>query len=182
MRTSKAGRPGVSRSRRPAANDGDNAGRAAKISLVSAVLVAVIGALGTIAVAVINKGSGGAAGSSTTASAAPAAGAAMPLPTCTTCTTGTTFPEQAGTGGAAAFRNPLAFAGKGQRLAALQPVAVVCRFFQPDAPPSVAPGWWYLIASPPWSRQYYAPANSFLNGDPPQGPYLANVDSGVPVC
>lgn len=179
MRTSKSGRLGNPRSLRRAAEDTDGTGHtAARISLVSAVLVAVIGAMGTIAVALINKQSDSAPTTVGTATAA----ISMPLPTCTTCTTGRTFPEQAGAGGAAVFRNPLAFGGRGQRLAALQPVNVVCRFFQPDAPSSVAPGWWYLISSPPWNRQYYAPANSFLNGDQPQGPYLTNVDSGVPVC
>ncbi|MGH8349213.1 MAG: hypothetical protein ACRES5_22045, partial [Pseudomonas sp.] len=63
-----------------------------------------------------------------------------------------------------------------------QQVEVVCRFHDPNAPASVQPGWWYLIASSPWNRQYYTVANSYLNGDPPEGPYLTSVDNGVPVC
>ena len=106
----------------------------------------------------------------------------MPLPTCATCTSGKTFPEQASTGGAATFRDPRAFRGKGNRVDVLQAVEVVCRLYDPDAPPSVRPGWWYLLAGPPWNRQYYSPANSYLNGDPPEGPHLTSIDSGVPVC
>jgi hypothetical protein len=59
---------------------------------------------------------------------------------------------------------------------------VICRFLDPNAPVSVKPGWWYLIDSPPWNRQYYTVANSYLNGDPPQGPYINTVDKGVPEC
>jgi hypothetical protein len=119
--------------------------------------------------------------SSTHASTAPPV---MPLPTCFTCTTGKTFPEQVSPAsmGARTFRNPLAFGGEGRRVNPGQRVQAVCRYQQLDAPASVQPGWWYLIASSPWNRQYYSPANSYLNGDPPDGPHLINVDSGIPVC
>lgn len=43
-------------------------------------------------------------------------------------------------------------------------------------------GWWYLIASSPWNRQYYTVANSYLNGDPLEGPHITTVDNGVPEC
>ncbi|MEW2255313.1 hypothetical protein [Streptomyces sp. NPDC047869] len=43
-------------------------------------------------------------------------------------------------------------------------------------------GYWYRIASPPWSDTYYAVANTFLNGDPPEGPYSHDVDEKVPDC
>jgi hypothetical protein len=108
----------------------------------------------------------------------------LPLPTCLTCTTGKTFPERVWPKGMGArtFRNPLGFGGEGKRVKPRQRVQVVCRFQQQDAPASVYPGWWYLIASPPWNRQYYSPANSYLNGDPLEGPYIATVNNGVPVC
>jgi hypothetical protein len=32
-------------------------------------------------------------------------------------------------------------------------------------------GYWYRIASAPWSNGYYSPANTFMNGDPYGGPY-----------
>jgi hypothetical protein len=108
----------------------------------------------------------------------------VPAPTCLTCTTGKTFPQRVGprSMGARTFRNPLAFGDEGPRVKPRQRVRVVCRYLQADAPPTVQPGWWYLIASPPWSRQYYSPANSYLNGDPFNGPYRAEFDNGVPVC
>jgi hypothetical protein len=97
---------------------------------------------------------------------------------------GKTFPEQVSPAsiGARTFRNPIAFGGEGKRVPPRQRVQVVCRYQQLDAPASVQPGWWYLIAAPPWSRQYYSPANSYLNGDAFECPYIANVDNGVPVC
>jgi hypothetical protein len=105
----------------------------------------------------------------------------MPPPTCTTCIAGSkTFPEQASTGGAATFRDPRAFLGRGVRVSPLQQVEVVCQFYDFNAP-SVRPGWWYLLAGP-WRRGYYSSANSYLNGDPPEGPHLTPTDNGVPRC
>jgi hypothetical protein len=43
-------------------------------------------------------------------------------------------------------------------------------------------GYWYRIASPPWNDRYYAPANTFMNGDPWNGPYTHNTDLKVPNC
>jgi hypothetical protein len=108
----------------------------------------------------------------------------MPLPTCRTCVTGKTFPVRVGprSSGARTFRDPLALGGEGDLVKPRQRVWVVCRFHDPHAPASVGPGWWYLIASPPWRRQYYSPANSFLNGDPAKGPYDTVVNRNVPVC
>ncbi|MGH3771962.1 MAG: WD40 repeat domain-containing protein [Pseudonocardiaceae bacterium] len=96
---------------------------------------------------------------------------------------GKTFTEQAGgVSEKHTFRDPLRFAGSGPSVAGGQLVEVVCRFYDPNAPASVKPGWWYLIASPPWNRKYYTVANSYLNGDPPGGPYVTPVDNGVPTC
>src|SRR5437870_2538917 len=159
----------------------DLASGATRLGLISGIIVALIGGTATILAAVV------ATHRSITPPnpAPPTTGqpeAAVPLPTCATCTSGKTFPEQASTGGAATFRDPRAFRGKGNRVDVLQAVEVVCRLYDPDAPPSVRPGWWYLLAGPPWNRQYYSPANSYLNGDPPEGPHLTSIDSGVPVC
>lgn len=43
-------------------------------------------------------------------------------------------------------------------------------------------GYWYRISSSPWNNSYYAAANTFLNGDPPNGPYSHNTDFAVPDC
>jgi hypothetical protein len=109
----------------------------------------------------------------------------MPVPNCPTCYLGgKTFTEVAsGDGSHPTFRNPLLFGGPGPAVQPGKTVEVACRFFQPNAPPSVKhDGWWYLIASQPWNRHYYTVANSYLNGDPPEGPYITNVDNGVPEC
>jgi hypothetical protein len=54
--------------------------------------------------------------------------------------------------------------------------------FDPSIPSVKPDGYWYKIASAPWSNAFYAPANNFLNGDPFNGPYSRNTDWGVPDC
>ncbi|MGH3872464.1 MAG: serine/threonine-protein kinase [Pseudonocardiaceae bacterium] len=112
--------------------------------------------------------------------------AEMPQPSCASCGPGgTTFTQQVHTSnpaGTNTFQEPRGFGGQGPRVLPGQQVQVVCRFFDPNAPITVQPGWWYLVDSPPWNRQYYTPANSYLNGDPAEGPYRTDVDERVPVC
>lgn len=164
---------------------GDGLSVAEKISLRTALIggaATVLAAVLTVVVAaLINNGS------SSTApipSPQPEALGPMPPPTCPTCISGgKTFTQEAGEGTPRpTFRDPRAFKGKGPSVQPGQQVEVVCRFHDPNAPASVQPGWWYLIASSPWNWQYYTMANSYLNGDPPEGPYLTSVDNGVPVC
>lgn len=161
----------------------DGPSSAAKITLLSALIAALIGGTATVVAALISNGSNS---TPPPASASPQPGAPdeMPLPTCPTCISGgKTFTQQAGEGNLRpTFRDPRAFKGKGPSVQPGQQVEVVCRFHDPNAPASVQPGWWYLIASPPWNRQYYTVANSYLNGDPVEGPHLTSVDNGVPVC
>ena len=92
-------------------------------------------------------------------------------------------PEQAGAGGARTFANPYTLAQPGPPLRPNQRVQVECRVYEPQ-PRSVTPdGFSYLITSPPWSNRYWAPANSFWNGDVPgRKPYTHNTDFSVPVC
>jgi hypothetical protein len=120
----------------------------------------------------------------TLAAASPLQASEMPTPDCPTCISGgQTFTEHAaGDSLKPTFRDPRAFKDQGPPVQPGQQVEVVCRFHDPQAPLSVQPGWWYLIASPPWNRHYYTVANSYLNGDPPQGPPATDVDNGVPVC
>ncbi len=42
--------------------------------------------------------------------------------------------------------------------------------------------YWYRIASAPWNNEWYAIANTFLNGDQPGGPTEHNTDFAVPDC
>lgn len=109
---------------------------------------------------------------------------AMPPPTCPTCGAGgKTFTEQSSLGSPKpTYRDPRTFTGEGPSVQPGEQIEVVCRFLDPNAPASVQPGWWYLIASPPWNREYYTVANSYLNGDPPGGPFVTDVDTQVPVC
>jgi hypothetical protein len=90
--------------------------------------------------------------------------------------------EQAGAGGARTFVVP-AGADEGPRVRPNQHVTVACKVYKPE-PESVMPdGYWYRLASPPWRGRYYAPANSFWNGDRPgHRPYTHNTDFAVPDC
>lgn len=93
-----------------------------------------------------------------------------------------TYSEQAGTVGARTFSKP-AGAIEGPRVSANQHLLVSCKVYDPE-PESVRPdGYWYRLASTPWNGRYYAPANSFWNGDlPGKKPYTHNTDFGVPNC
>lgn len=72
--------------------------------------------------------------------------------------------------------------GVGPAIAYRQVVQVSCKV-KDGTIKSVNPdGYWYRIASPPWNNAYYSPANTFLNGDPPNGPYSRNTDFSVPDC
>jgi hypothetical protein len=91
--------------------------------------------------------------------------------------------EQAGAGGARSYANPQALSGEGVKLTPMEYVRVSCKVYSPD-PSSVVPdGYWYRLTSPPWNGRYYAPANSFWNGDVPgRKPYTHNTDKRVPDC
>lgn len=179
-RRSRSGRM-AQRTRGNEANENDGQHVAAKIGLLTALLVALIGATATIVAALISTEP-----SPDSPSPAPAhqVSTEMPRPTCPTCYTGgLTFTQQANFGTPKrTFQDPRAFRGIGPEVQPGQEIEVVCRFHDPNAPLSVQPGWWYLIASPPWNRQYYTVANSYLNGDPPEDPSRTPVDNGVPVC
>lgn len=97
---------------------------------------------------------------------------------------GKTFTETVASGkGARTFTDPYSMDETGLTIPFLQPVQVPCKVYSPIAP-SIGPlGYWYRIASPPWNNHYYAPTNSFLNGDPPHGPYTGkDIDPAVPEC
>jgi hypothetical protein len=63
-----------------------------------------------------------------------------------------------------------------------QTVKVSCKVKDTTVPSANPDGYWYRIKSPPWSDRYYAIANTFLNGDPPDGPYTRNTDFRIPDC
>lgn len=82
--------------------------------------------------------------------------------------------------GARTYTDPYGPVGEGPRVDNGRSVQISCKI--------VAPGdrtvgvYWYRIAEPPWNDQYYSPANSWLNNDPPEGPYTSVVDAAVPYC
>jgi hypothetical protein len=73
-------------------------------------------------------------------------------------------------------------AGEGPAIPAGKRIRVSCRVYDPSIESVNPDGYWYRIASAPWNNDYYAPANTFLNGDPPHGPYRHNTDFAVPRC
>ena len=93
-----------------------------------------------------------------------------------------TYAEQQGHRGANTFTNYHNASGMGAKVPAAAWVDVTCKVYDPFIT-SVSPdGYWYRIASAPWNNQYYAAANTFMNGDPWSGPYTHNTDMAVPDC
>lgn len=94
-----------------------------------------------------------------------------------------TWPEQQGSLGANTFRNPYNASGMGVKIQPYQWVEVSCKVYAPQIVSANPNGYWYRIASPPWSNAYYAVANTFWNGDiPGQKPYVHFTDWAVPNC
>lgn len=85
--------------------------------------------------------------------------------------------------GAATFTDPYSVDEQGPKIPFLQQVQVPCKVYSPVMPSIGPQAYWYRITSPPWNNHYYAPANSFLNGDPPHGPYTGkDIDPTIPDC
>jgi hypothetical protein len=94
-----------------------------------------------------------------------------------------TWREQQGSLGANTFRNPYNASGMGVKIKPYQWVEVRCKVYAPQIVSANPNGYWYRIASPPWSNAYYAVANTFWNGDiPGQRPYVHFTDWAVPNC
>jgi hypothetical protein len=94
----------------------------------------------------------------------------------------TTFSEQEGHNGVHTFTDYNNASGLGPDISAGQTVQVSCKVLDGTIASSNPDGYWYRIASSPWSDGYYAPANTFMNGDPWNGPYTHNTDFAVPDC
>jgi hypothetical protein len=80
------------------------------------------------------------------------------------------------------FTNYHNASGLGPAIASGQWVQVSCKVYDPTIASVNPDGYWYRIASSPWSNSYYSPANTFMNGDPYGGPYTHNTDFAVPDC
>lgn len=90
--------------------------------------------------------------------------------------------EQEGHYGVNTFTNYHNASGMGVRISAAAWVEVSCKVYDPTITSVVPDGYWYRIASSPWDNGYYSPANTFMNGDPWNGPYTHNTDWNVPNC
>lgn len=162
----------------------------AKIGLIATLVAALIAGAATVLVAVINNDDREPTsrepplpvGSPAVVGSPPVK---PPEPTCPTCAPGgMTFTQQVNSGnaeGTTSFRNPYASSGSGPRVRNGQRVEVVCRL-RALGGGTLTSGWWYLIDSPPWNREFYTPANSYLNGDPVEGTSDSAVDYRVPEC
>lgn len=80
------------------------------------------------------------------------------------------------------FLNNHNASGLGPPIVAGQSVQVSCKVYDPTILSVNPDGYWYRIASSPWNNAFYSPANTFLDGDPPDGPYTHNTDFNVPDC
>jgi hypothetical protein len=94
----------------------------------------------------------------------------------------TTYTEQEGHFGANTFANYQNASGEGAKVAAAMYVQVSCKVYAPSIGSASPDGYWYRISGSPWNNQYYAVANTFMNGDPWGGPYTHNTDFNVPDC
>jgi hypothetical protein len=109
--------------------------------------------------------------------------APTPAPAPPPAPTPQTFSEQASIHHSVpTFSNYHNASGQGQSIPASQVVQVSCKILDGTIRSVNPDGYWYRIASSPWNDNYYAAANTFLNGDPPNGPYSHNTDFAVPDC
>jgi hypothetical protein len=112
----------------------------------------------------------------------PTATPTVVIPTATPVPPSRTYKEQEGHRGVDTFTNPHNASGMGQKISAAVWVEVSCKVYDPTIQSVNPDGYWYRIASSPWNNAYYAPANTFMNGDPWGGPYTHNTDVNVPDC
>jgi hypothetical protein len=92
------------------------------------------------------------------------------------------YSEQQGHHGVNTFTNYHNASGMGPSIGAGAWVQVSCKVYDPYIQSVNPDGYWYRIASSPWNDAYYSPANTFMNGDPWNGPYTHNTDFNVPDC
>lgn len=105
-----------------------------------------------------------------------------PAPTATPLPQPTLYTEQQGHYGANTFTNYHNASGMGVKIAAASYVQVSCKVYDPTIASVNPDGYWYRIATSPWNNAYYAAANTFMNGDPWNGPYNHPTDWNVPNC
>lgn len=140
-------------------------------------LVVGIGVLVAIAAGIVTI-RGGFSGSN---SQAPPAGSGSFTATPKPPPGGATFLEVEGTLGAPTFRDPSP-SRPGMKIPPNARVRVACKVYAPTISSASPRGFWYLIASRPWSDRFVAVANTFINGGSLSGPHIRYVDTRVPNC
>jgi hypothetical protein len=92
----------------------------------------------------------------------------------------TYYNEQAAKENIATYRGHETDGFPGVDIPAASTVEVTCKTFDPTSEVAEDEGYWYLIHSPPWEDEYFAPANTFLNGA--HGTEKIATDYMVPDC
>jgi len=147
-------------------------------TLAAAALVLVVAVTAFVTARVVRGDDARAAAPQTELEAATQDVVDVPLPS---TGDGTVHPEVSGSIGADTFADPRTLSGGGPDIPPDTEILVRCRYYAPSVP-SVSPdGFWYLIETDRWNG-LWTPANSFMNGDVPGGPYVHNTDFAVPVC
>jgi hypothetical protein len=83
-------------------------------------------------------------------------------------------------GGITTFEDYESASGAGPEIEESKTVEVTCKVFAPEIASVEPDGYWYRIHSAPWSEEYYAAANAFLNGGGVGDPVYT--DPSVPDC
>jgi hypothetical protein len=94
---------------------------------------------------------------------------------------GTLHTERSGSIGAKTFGDPRSLTAGGEAIPPDTEIQVRCRYYAPSVPSVTPDGFWYLVETDRWNG-LWTPANSFLNGDVPGGPYTHKTDVAVPIC
>jgi hypothetical protein len=162
----------------------NNENRHQRVVLVSALVVVVLAAAAGITVWRL-----GDQGSAAGANGASNGGASLPTTPWVSPTgapiSGTLYGEQGDNkNGSITVTDPHHPYVTGVTIDYMEQIKVSCKVYAvPPGWDSVYPdGYWYRIASAPWNNKYYAIANTFLNGDNPNGPTEHNTDPTVPTC
>jgi hypothetical protein len=113
----------------------------------------------------------------------PAAGPSSDSPSPGPSASPALHPEEAyNKNGVPTFEDYSNASGQGPDIAFTQIVQITCKIYDPSIPSVTPAGYWYLIASAPWDNNYYAAANTFLNGLSPSDPNTNYYDPRVPNC
>ncbi|MFC6021872.1 hypothetical protein ACFP2T_37635 [Plantactinospora solaniradicis] len=108
--------------------------------------------------------------------------ATEPSPTVEATASGKLYDAMQGSKGASVYSDPRGPSGNdGPKVKPWQKVKVSCKLYAPSLPSLDPDGYWYRLASEPWNNAYYAPANTFMNGDKP-GENNHHTDWSIPDC